>query len=55
MKTKVSLKYFVNDCSQIDQAVDLFCYTRFFLYKQHFYKQRQPEIGQKSSKCLATP
>ena len=24
--------------------------TRFF-YKQHFYKQRQDEIGKKSSKC----
>ena len=24
--------------------------TRFF-YKQHFYKQRQAEIGKKSSKC----
>ena len=25
-------------------------YTLFF-YKQHFYKQRQAEIGKKSSKC----
>ena len=22
-----------------------------FFYKQHFYKQRQAEIGKKSSKC----
>ena len=26
-----------------------------FLYKQHFYKQRIAEIGQKLSKCYATP
>ena len=26
-----------------------------FFYKQHFYKQRQIEIGKKSSKCWATP
>ena len=24
---------------------------RFFIYEQHFYKQRQAEIGKKSSKC----
>ena len=28
--------------------------TRFF-YKQHFYKQRQAEIGKKISKSEATP
>ena len=26
-----------------------------FLYKQHFNKQRQAEIGKKSSKSYATP
>ena len=26
-----------------------------FFYKQHFYKQHQAEIDQKSSKCSATP
>ena len=26
-----------------------------FSYKQHFYKQRQDEIGKKSSRCSATP
>ena len=26
-----------------------------FSYKQHFYKQRQDEIGKRSSKCWATP
>ena len=25
--------------------------THIFFYKQHFYKQRQAEIGKKSSKC----
>ena len=25
-------------------------FTRFFFYNQHFYKQRQPEIGKKSPK-----
>ena len=32
----------------------LSAYTRFF-YKQHFYKQRQAEIGKTLSKSLATP
>ena len=27
-----------------------YIFIRFF-YKQHFYKQRQNEIGKKSSKC----
>ena len=26
-------------------------YTYTLFYKQHFYKQRQAEIGKKSSKC----
>ena len=26
-------------------------YTRLKFYKQHFYKQRQAEIGKKSNKC----
>ena len=26
-----------------------------FLYKEHFYKQYQAEIGKKSSKCNAAP
>ena len=26
-----------------------------FFYKQHIYKQRQGEIGQKSRKCQAIP
>ena len=29
--------------------------TRFSFYKQHFSKQRQAEIGKKSSKCEVTP
>ena len=34
----------------LSRAYDLMICT-FFLYKQHFYKQRQAEIGKKSSKC----
>ena len=32
---------------------NLICLTDYtlFFYKQHFYKQRQAEIGKKSSKC----
>ena len=30
-------------------------YTLFFVYKQHFYKQCQVEIGKNLSKSYATP
>ena len=30
-------------------------YKHTLFYKQHFYKQRQAEIGKKSSKSQATP
>ena len=36
------------------QSQELKEIARFF-YKQHFHKQRQAEIGKKSSKCSATP
>ena len=33
----------------------IYCPTRFFFYKLHFYEQRQVEIGKKLGKSQATP
>ena len=34
-----------------ERTIRCFFHIHAFFYKQHFYKQRQADIGKKSSKC----
>ena len=47
---KLSIATVMMNTSNIFKKNLQYIFTRFF-YKQHFYKQRQNEIGKKSSKC----